>query len=53
MSQNRKTDKDKLIKQLENGYKEMADINLEWAQSCLDADNECLSHCEEKLTECE
>ncbi len=53
MSQIKKTDKEKLIKELENGYMEMADINLEIARTCLEADNESLSLCEEKLTECE
>ena len=53
MSQIKKTDKKELIKKLENGYKKMADINLEIAQMCVEADNECLSQCEEKLTECE
>ena len=53
MSQIKKTDKKELIKMLENGYKEMADINLEIAEMCLEADNESLSLCEEKLTECE
>ena len=53
MSQIKKTDKKELIKKLENGYKEMADINLEIAQMCVEADNESLSLCEEKLTECE
>ena len=49
----RKKSKDELIKSLENGYKEMSDINLELAQLSIDADNECLLQCEEKLTECE
>ncbi len=53
MSQIKKTDKKELIKKLENGYKKMADINLEIAQMCVEADNESLSLCEEKLTECE
>ena len=53
MSQIKKTDKNELLKKLENGYKEMADINLEIAEMCLEADNESLSLCEEKLTECE
>lgn len=52
MSHNSKAD-EKLIKELEKGYKEMSDINLELAQECLDADNACLSLREEKLTECE
>ena len=51
MSQIKKSDKNKLVAELEKGYKEMADINLELAQMCLEADNESL--CEEKLTECE
>ena len=53
LSQIKNTDKKELIKMLENGYKEMADINLELAQMCLEADNESLVLCEEKLTECE
>lgn len=56
MSQNKKNivnDKNELRKQLENGYKEMAQINLNLAQMCLEADNESLLQCEEKLTECE
>lgn len=52
LSHNSKAD-EKLIKELKKGYKEMSDINLELAQKCLDADNECLSQREEKLTECE
>ena len=43
MSQIKKSDKNKLVAELEKGYKEM----------CLEADNESLSLCEEKLTECE
>lgn len=50
MSQNKKTD---INKELEKGYKEMADINLWLSQMCLDADNESLRQYEEKLTECE
>ena len=42
--------RDKLLKQ---GYKEMASLNLTLAQVCFEADNEGLSVCEEKLTECE
>ena len=53
MSQIKKSDKNKLVAELEKGYKEMADINLELAQMCLEADNESLSLCEENLTECE
>ena len=52
LSQIKKSDKNKLVAELEKGYKEMADINLELAQMCLEADNESLSLCEEKLTEC-
>ena len=43
MSQIKKSDKNKLVAELEKGYKEMADINLELAQMCLEADNESLS----------
>ena len=53
LSQIKKSDKNKLVAELEKGYKETADINLELAQMCLEADNESLSLCEEKLTECE
>ena len=48
MSQIKKSDENKLVAELEKGYKEMADINLELAQMCLEADNESLSLCEEK-----
>lgn len=40
-------------KSLKQGYKEMASLNLTLAQMCFDADNQALSCCEEKLTECE
>lgn len=53
LSQIKKSDRNNLIAELEKGYKEMADINLEIAQMCFEADNECYSLCEEKLTECE
>ncbi len=38
---------------LKQGYREMASLNLTLAQMCFDADNDALSCCEEKLTECE
>ena len=38
---------------LKSGYKGTAEINLFLAEMCLEADNEALSACEEKLTECE
>ncbi len=50
---NSKTEKKELLKKLANGYKEMAEINLEMAQEGVVSDNESLSLCEEKLTECE
>ncbi len=53
MSKNKRNNTQELINQLAKGYKEMAEINLEIAQMCLKADNESLSRCEEKLTECE
>ena len=52
MSQNKKAEKE-LEEALKNGYKEMADINLELAQICFEADDDCLKRYEEKLTECE
>ncbi len=45
--------KAELERQLEKGYKEMAEINRKIAEDCLEADNECLFQSEEKLTECE
>ena len=38
---------------LKNGYRMMGKENLNLAEMCLKADNEALSVCEEKLTECE
>ena len=38
---------------LKDGYKKAAKVNLFIAEMCLEADNEVLSACEEKLTECE
>ena len=52
MSQNQK-DTQKQKKMLKNGYKEMAQINLELAEECIDADNDCFEQYEQKLTECE
>lgn len=52
MSQKKK-DAQTLENELKKGYKEMAQINLELAQTCFDADNDCLDQCEQKLTECE
>ncbi len=40
-------------KSLKQGYKEMASLNLTLAQMCFEQDNQALSLCEEKLTECE
>lgn len=42
-----------LAAQLKKGYAEMADINLEIAQSCLSADNEALEMYEKLLAESE
>ena len=42
-----------LREQLKKGYEQMAAINIEWAENCLEADNLCQSHYEEKLSECE
>lgn len=38
---------------LKKGYEEMAQINLELAQMCFDADEQACQQYEEKLTECE
>lgn len=40
-------------KSLAKGYKKMASFNLSYAEMCLETDNEAMSVCEEKLTECE
>ncbi|MBR0278275.1 MAG: CopG family transcriptional regulator [Clostridia bacterium] len=45
--------KAKLRKKLKRGYEETAAINIEWAENCLAADNECQTIYEEKLSECE
>lgn len=45
--------KHQLREDLAKGYQEMADINLELAQMCVDADEENLRRYEEKLAECE
>ncbi len=39
--------------QMKKGYQEMADINLNIARMCFDADEQALSAYEEKLAECE
>ena len=46
-------EKKKVYEQLKKGYKEMAAVNLEWAEACLEADDKCQSDYEEKLSECE
>ena len=48
-----KEEREALIKALELGYKEMADINSELAEEGVASDNESLLECEEKLTECD
>lgn len=45
--------KKEVFDSLKKGYKEMAAVNLEWAETCLEADNQCQSDYEEKLSECE
>jgi CopG family transcriptional regulator/antitoxin EndoAI len=44
---------DYIVESLSQGYREMAEINLEIAQKCFDADDEVSRYYEEKLTECE
>lgn len=46
---NKKNNREKLI----SGYQQMAQINLDYAEMCLSADNQVLAACEEKLPECE
>ena len=41
------------IDDLINGYKYNGRFNSDYAEMCLDADNQCLASCEEKLSECE
>lgn len=45
--------KSKKEEELKKGYKKMAQINLELAHMCFDADEETLKQYEEKITECE
>ena len=50
---NEKKEKNKVYEQLKKGYMEMAAINLELAEECFEADNNCQLEYEEKLSECE
>lgn len=52
MSHTDKNIKD-ILTELECGYKEMSEINLEEANISIISDNEALLCCEENLTECE
>ena len=45
--------KAEITRELEKGYKEMAEINSQLAEEFAAADSDCLSQYEEKLTECE
>lgn len=45
--------KQSAAEQMKKGYQEMADINLNIARMCFDADERELSAYEEKLAECE
>ena len=48
--------KDSLIakrKALCEGYKKFAELNTMYAEMCVEADNEALASCEEKLSESE
>ena len=42
-----------LHEQLKKGYEQIAAINIEWAENCLEADNQCQTDYVEKLSECE
>ncbi len=39
--------------EMAEGYRQMGEVNLEWAESCLPAEEETLNWYEEKLSECE
>ena len=49
----REKKKQSVAEQMKKGYQEMADINLNIAKMCFDADEQELSAYEEKLAECE
>lgn len=49
----REKKKQSLTEQMKKGYQEMADINLNIAMMCFDADEQELTAYEEKLAECE
>lgn len=49
----REKKKQSAAEQMKKGYQEMADINLNIAKMCFDADEKTLSAYEEKLAECE
>lgn len=46
-------EKQEIHEQLEKGYQIMAEINSEWAEFCLEADNQIQFGYEEKLSESE
>ncbi len=48
-----KKDKKEINQKLRSGYLEMAEFNANYAEMCLEADNEALASCEEKLSESE
>ena len=39
--------------EMAKGYRQMGELNLEWAEACLPAEEETLNWYEEKLSECE
>ena len=49
----REKKKQSVAEQMKNGYQEMADINLNIAKMCFDAEEQAFSAYEEKLAECE
>ena len=46
-------EKQQLLRELADGYKEMKDINIDLAEEGVAVDNESLKKCEDSLTECE
>lgn len=53
MSHITEKEKQELLRQLEKGYKEMADINIELAEEGVKSDNDSLKIREDDLTECD
>ena len=53
LNDERDGEKTEITEALINGYREYGSFNKAYAEMCLEADNECLASCEEKLSESE